>query len=365
MGVARYFPANRAFVIAEIGTSHRGDHLRARKLVDAAADAGADCVKTQIVYAEEIVHPAAGTIELPGGAVAVFDRFTELELPLEFFAETAQHCERRGMAFLASCFGRRGLADLTELGLDVVKIASPEINHASLLRGVRDASLGAILSTGVSTLCDIERALELTGREATGLLHCVTSYPAPEEDYNLRVITHLSRMFGVPVGVSDHSADPVLVPSASVALGARAVEKHLTLSRAGEGLDDAIALEPEGFARMVSAVRRASSRSTEETLNELSTSYGDERLEAVLGDGVKRLAASEACNYGRSNRSILATADIAAGETIGEHNAAALRSEQNVTPGLSPFDWEHVRGARAARSIPNGTGILWTHLLSS
>ena len=365
MGVERYFPPDSAFVIAEIGTSHRGDRVRARELVDAAAEAGADCVKTQIVYASEIVHPAAGSIELPGGSVAVFDRFKELELSAEFFAEMARHCRRRGVAFLASCFGPRGLADLTQLGADAVKIASPEINHLSLLRGVRDSGLSTILSTGVSTLCDIDRALSLTGRTTSGLLHCVTAYPAPEEDYNLRVIENLSRVFGVPVGVSDHSLDPLLVPSASVALGARAVEKHLTHSRNDGGLDDAIALEPDGFAKMVNAVREAAARPAEETMSQLSARYGVERLEAVCGDGVKRLADSETANYGRSNRSILATTDIAPGEAIGEHNAAALRSEQNVTPGLSPFEWEHVRGARAAHPIPNGTGIRWAHLLSS
>ena len=221
MGVERFFAADRTVIIAEIGTSHRGDPARARALVDAAAKAGADCVKTQIVYAEEIVHPNTGLVELPGGAVSLFDRFRQLEVSRQFFAEMNEYCERRNVAFLASCFGPRSLADLVALGLDTVKIASPELNHVPLLDRVRDAGLSAILSTGVSTLADIDRAVRRIGPEAAALMHCVTAYPAPETEYNLRVISNLSRALEVPVGVSDHSLDPRLVPAAAVASGRR------------------------------------------------------------------------------------------------------------------------------------------------
>lgn len=364
MGLERYFAANRAGAIAEIGTSHGGDRGRARELIDAAADAGADCVKTQVVYADEIVHPKTGAVELPGGAVPLFARFRQLEVEPDFFAEMAEHCLSRGVAFLASCFGPRSLQVVTEIGLDTVKIASPELNHALLLRLVRDAGLTAILSTGVSTLSDIERAIDVTGHSDSAIMHCVTAYPAPEEDYNLRVIGNLAAVTGVSVGVSDHSLHPELVPAAAIAVGARAVEKHFTLSRAGEGLDDRIALEPAEFSAMVAAIRDVEHRPSAEALDELGRRFGEDRLSRILGDGVKRLARSEQPNYGRSNRSILATRDIAAGEPIGDDNAAALRSEKNLDPGLSPFHWDDIRGARAARDIADGSGIRWEHLLA-
>ncbi|NBF40684.1 MAG: spore coat protein [Spirochaetes bacterium] len=364
MGLARYFAADHVSAIAEIGTSHGGDRSRARELIDAASEAGADCIKTQIVYADEIVHPKTGAVELPGGAVPLFERFRELEVAPDFFAEMAEHCMSRGVAFLASCFGPRSLRVLTEIGLDTVKIASPELNHAPLLQLVREAGLAAVLSTGVSTLSDIERAVNVTGRSETAIMHCVTAYPAPEEDYNLRVIGHLSAVMGLPVGVSDHSLHPVLVPAAAVAVGARAVEKHFTLSRVGGGLDDRIALEPAAFSEMVAGIRDVEHRPSAEALDEIGRSFGGDRLSRILGDGVKRLAPSEQANYGRSNRSILAARDIAAGEPIGDDNAAALRSEKNLAPGLSPFHWTDIKGARAARDIRDGTGIRWEHLLA-
>ncbi|MFP4566099.1 MAG: N-acetylneuraminate synthase family protein [Spirochaetaceae bacterium] len=379
MGVARYFAAGHVGVIAEIGTSHGGDRGRARELIDAAADAGADIVKTQVVYADEIVHPKTGAVELPGGAIPLFERFRELEVEPDFFADMARHCLDRGVAFLASCFGPRSLQVVGRIGVDTVKIASPELNHAPLLKLLRETGLAAILSTGVSTLADIERAVETAGRPGDGgnggnggnggsagsaIMHCVTAYPAPEEDYNLRVIGNLAAVIGVPVGVSDHSRHPELVPAAAVAVGARAVEKHFTLSRSGDGLDDPIALEPAEFSAMVRAIRRVEHRPPEEALEELGSRFGEARVARILGDGVKRLAPSEQRNYGRSNRSILATRDIAAGEPIGDDNAAALRSEQNLEPGLSPFHWDDIRGARAARDIADGSGIRWEHLLA-
>ncbi|MFP4637948.1 MAG: N-acetylneuraminate synthase family protein [Spirochaetaceae bacterium] len=366
MDVGRFFGGTSTVIIAEIGTSHGGELGHARELVDAAAEAGADCVKTQIVYADEIVHPLTGRVSLPGGEIPLYERFRELEVSPAFFAALAEHCGRRGVTFLASVFGRRSLevlGRLRGLGVDAVKIASPELNHLPLLHAVAETGLEIVLSTGVATLSDIERAVDACG-DACGMLHCVTAYPAPEEEYNLRVVPALRQIFGVGVGVSDHSTDPVLVPAAAVSLGADVIEKHLTLSREGNGLDDRVALEPAAFSDMVRAVRRAERQGPEHTFGELRERYGASRLEKVLGDGVKRLAPSEKANYGRSNRSILATADIPEGEPIDTHNAAILRSEHNLTPGLSPSLWERIRGARAVRPIENGTGVRFDHLLT-
>lgn len=363
MALERYLNSGRTFVIAEIGTAHQGDRPRALELIDAAADSGADCVKTQVVYADEIVHRKTGLVELPGGAVPLWERFRELEVDPQLFADMASRCKERGVLFLASCFGERSLADLRALGSKIVKIASPELNHYPLLETVRKAGLDVVLSTGVATLGDIDAALGRLQSVGIALMHCVTAYPAPPEDYNLLLLQTLPAVFGVAVGVSDHSLDPILVPATAAALGAACIEKHFSLERSGGGLDDPIALEPQEFREMVDAIREAESAGRSEALGTLEKRYGSEQLKKVIGNGVKRLAPSEAANYGSTNRSILAVRDIQAGEPIGPQNAAILRSEKNLTPGLPPREWPVVLGARAAVPIQDGEGIRWEQLL--
>lgn len=360
---------SRPLLIAEIGTSHQGDIGHARELIDAAAESGADCVKTQIVYADELVHPRTGLVELPGGSVPLWERFRALQADRSLFEEMNRRCRERGVSFLASCFGERSLQEVRALQLPSVKIASPELNHLPLLRAVREAGLHVFLSGGVSTLSDIDEALRYLSPGRTTLMHCVTAYPAPPEEYNLRLIRTLSGVFGIPVGVSDHSLDPLIVPTIAAALGATCIEKHFTLAKSGGGLDDPIALEPEGFRKMVASVNDVASESagasgTDEGLwSALRRRFGATEMEAVLGDGVKRLAPSERSNYGRTNRSILSVADIAPGETLTEQNVAILRSEKNLTPGLHPRYWELVLGAQVIREIGDGEGLRWDHLL--
>ena len=352
------------FVIAEIGTGHDGDLARARALIEAASDAGADCAKFQAVLADEIIHPNTGEVPLPGGSVSLYQRFRSLERDREYFAALKEHTERAGLVFLCTPFGPGSAAMLDAMGVAAYKIASPELNYTALIHQVAGYGRPIILSSGVSTLGDIERALDAAGNE-TVLLHCITAYPAPAEEYNLRLLPSLASLFGVPVGVSDHSLDPVLVPTASVAAGGSIVEKHLCLSRSGEGLDDPIALPPQEFRRMVKAVRRAEVEGREATLDRLAGDYGAARVEAVLGDGVKRLAPSERANYGRTNRSLHARSFIVAGEPLSEANIAVLRTEKLLRPGLSPELLSTVIGKHTVRDIPAGEGIVWEDLLST
>jgi len=351
-------PGPRApLIIAELGTSHGGDPAKAREMAAAAAESGAGCVKLQWVLADEILHPKTGEVPLPGGMTRLYDVFRRLEAPPDFYAGVKEHVESLGLVFLCTPFGLKSAAMLRELRPEAVKIASPELNFCALLRAVAEWNLPAFLSSGVSTLGDIEEALGLLGARRTCLLHCVTAYPAPEEDYNLRVLQSLSAVFGVPVGVSDHSLDPELVPALSVALGAVAVEKHFCLSRADPGLDDPIALPPADFARMAAATRAAAEAGPEETLAALRRERGDAKVAAVLGDGVKALAPSERENYSRTNRSLHALRDIQAGEAIGPGDFAALRTEKILRPGLPP-SWEaRVCGRIARQFIPAGEGI--------
>ncbi len=350
-----------ALVVAELGTSHGGDLDRARALIDAAAEAGADCAKFQVIRADEILHPLAGEVELPGGRVALHERFRELERPESFYRKLKEHTERRGLAFLCSAFGLGSARLLRDLAVQAIKIASPELNHYPLLAEVAGYGLPLLLSTGVSTLGDIERALQVTGREVI-LLHCVTAYPAPEAEYNLNLIPNLRRIFGVEVGLSDHSLDPLLVPVLAASLGAPVLEKHITLSRDSAGLDDPIALPPPDFARMVEAVRRAERLGPEGARAWMEERYGRRRVRQALGSGVKELAPCERGNYLATRRSIHALRAIRAGEPLSEANLAVLRSEKNLTPGLGPEFLPALLGRPARRDIPAGEGIRWEQL---
>ena len=345
---------------------------KARELVDAAAWAGADTIKFQWVYADEILHPDTGYVKLPTGNIRLYDRFKQLECPPSFYKEMLDYVHSKGCKFCCSPFGLRSLAELLELKPDFVKVASPELNHFPMLKALVDYSAKAgaaevpvILSSGVSKLSDIKNAIDITGTDNVSLLHCITSYPAPENEYNLKVISTLSEQFGIECGVSDHSLDPVLVPVLSVACGGKVIEKHITLSRATMGLDDPVALEPEQFALMVHTVHQTEATfrhygdelGMERTIEQLSDQFGKERVKAVLGDGVKRLAPAEEANYGRTNRSLHFMRDMKAGEIIGEGDVAVLRTEKVLTPGLTP-DWlDKVTGKKLLRDVTSGAGV--------
>ncbi|HTZ51106.1 MAG TPA: N-acetylneuraminate synthase family protein [Spirochaetia bacterium] len=350
-------------LVAELGTSHRGDLDRARRMIDAAAAAGADCIKFQLVHAEEILHPRSGVVPLPTGNVALYEQFRALERNLEFYAALKRHTEAAGARFLCSPFGIRSARELRSLGVRALKIASPEINHFPLLQEAASYGLPLFLSSGVSTLGDIERALAVTGRQRVVVLHCITSYPAPEEEYNLAVLDSLRDVLGVPLGLSDHSSDPVLVPALAAAHRACVVEKHFTLSRSDPGMDDPIALEPAAFRRMVDAVRRAEADGADRTIRRLEADYGAARVTAVTGSGVKVLAASERANYRRTNRSLHALRDIPEGTLITAGDVAVLRTEKVLRPGIGPEFLAVAVGATAKRSIPDGEGIEWEDLV--
>lgn len=355
-------PEHPVLIVAEIGTGYGTSPEAAFKVIDAAKDSGADCVKFQAVFADEIVHPATGDVLLPGGATPLYDVFKSLERNRGFFRSIKEYTEKSGLLFLCSPFGERSAALLRELDVDAVKIASPELNHYPLLDLVADWGVPVIASTGVSTLGDIERALGHLHHEVV-LLHCVTSYPAPIEDYNVACIHTISEVFGLPVGLSDHSLNPQLVPAVAAAGGARIIEKHFTLDKKGDGLDDPVALTPGQFSQMVAAVREVESIGQNSRMNLLRKKYGPETVQTVVGNGAKGLAASESCNYTTTNRSIITVRDIGAGEALSMDNVALLRSEKNIRPGLRPEYLSTVLGAHVRRDIASGTGLTWRDLI--
>ncbi len=363
------------YIIAEIGTSHQGDIEKAKQLVDAAKNAGADCVKFQWVYADEILHPDTGIVQLPTGAIRLYDRFRELEVKPSFFKMMRDYTRTQGLDFSCSPFGIQSLKELFHLKPDSIKIASPELNHFPMLHELvrlemklpEERRIPVIVSSGVSEMADIDKALavlEPIGKDNISLLHCITSYPAPETEYNLAVLKTLSERFDVRCGVSDHSLDPVLVPCYSVAAGGSVIEKHITLSRDTDGLDDPVALPPELFAQMTQSVRKLDALSPDMRLDSLTDEFGDDMTEAMLGSGEKALAPSEAANYTRTNRSIHYMKSFPAGHKLRRKDIAVLRTEKVLTPGISPEYFEQVIGRRLKTDVTAGAGLLFEHLES-
>lgn len=351
-------------VIAEIGTGHNGSVQKAKELIAAAKESGADAVKFQIVYADEILHPDTGFVALPTGRIPLYERFKALECSEDFYAELALYAQKLGVLFAASAFGIRSADELRLLRPAFVKIASPELNHFPLLERVASFGLPVILSTGVSRLGDIEKAvdcLELHGlsAEMRALLHCVTAYPAPETDYNTAVMQSLSVLFNSPVGVSDHSLDPAAVPIAGLLSGACIVEKHICLSRRDAGLDDPVALEPDQFLQMTTILRNLTGKSNEAIFTAAADyGYSADFLLRIIGAGEKKLAAAEKNNYGRTNRSLHYLSSLPAGTVLGVGDLAVLRTEKNLTVGESPEFLDRFIGAALQKDVKSGAGAI-------
>ena len=205
------------------------------------------------------------------------------------------------------------------------------------------------------------------GKSGVTLLHCVTSYPAPEEEYNVRLIAALKKDFGVETGLSDHSLDPVLVPCLAASQGATVFEKHITLSKKTSGLDDPVALEPGQFLQMTRALRQCqaainrygSERGEKEIIAQMSEQYGSARVQKVLGSGIKALAPAEENNYGRTNRSLHYMRAFEAGHLLKAGDVGVLRTEKVLTPGLSPEFLESVIGKKLSRTVDDGAGVAW------
>lgn len=377
-------------IIAEIGTAHAGSLDKAHELIDAAAFAGADCVKFQWVYADEILHPDTGFVNLPGGKTRLYDTFKQLECSSDFYKKCLEYSHKKGLLFACSPFGTKSFEELAKLNPDAIKIASPELNHFPLLHKCADyyQKIPIIISSGVSKLGDIEKAIQIIQNKKEPcaneksfpdltLLHCITFYPAPEEQYNIKCVKTLRQIFGIPTGISDHSLDPVLVPVLTVLMGGSIIEKHITLSKKDSGLDDPVALEPEQFAVMVHSVKQAISiqerykkegkavkenlenAAEKEILKQLEYEFPSEKITAALGTGIKRLALAEEENYGRTNRSLHYMRSLKKGSRIQPDDISILRTEKILSPGISPEYFSTIEGSILEKEVRSGDGVKW------
>jgi N-acetylneuraminate synthase len=330
----------RVLVIAEAGVNHNGDLALAERMVDVAAEAGADLVKFQSFVAERLATAAAPKAGYQHAGTdageSQLEMLRKLELSPAAHARLRERCEQRGIGFFSTGFDEGSVDMLVAMGQARLKVPSGELTNLPFLRHVGAQGKDVILSTGMGTLEEVRAAvaaLEQAGtpRSRLCVLHCTTAYPAPFAEVNLRAMATLREQLGVEVGYSDHTTG-IEVAIAAVALGARVIEKHFTLDRSLPGPDHAASLEPAELAAMVAAIRH---------------------VEAALGDGVKRRTPSEAANLEAARRSLVAIAPIARGDAFGPHNIGARRPGS----GLSPMRWDEVVGRAAPRDFSAGEAI--------
>ena len=323
---------DKVFIIAEAGVNHNGSIELAKQLIDKASEAGADAVKFQSFKAEKLVTKTAKKAEYQetttGTEENQFQMIKKLELDYGKHQELMDYCKTKNIIFLSSPFDLDSIDLLHNLGLEIFKIPSGEIINLPYLRKIGSLKKKVILSTGMSTLSDIEKALEVLRKAGTSdisILHCNTEYPTPMKDVNLKAMNTIKEAFKVAVGYSDHTLG-IEVPIAAVALGARIIEKHFTLDKTMEGPDHRASLEPDELKEMVTAIRN---------------------IEEALGDGVKKLSNSEAKNINIARKSIVANQQIKKGDLFTENNLAVKRPGT----GISPMQWDEVVGKAAIRDF--------------
>jgi N-acetylneuraminate synthase len=352
--------ASRVLVIAEAGVNHNGSLERALAMIDAAAAAGADCVKFQTFQASELASSrapkAAYQLANTDAAQSQVEMLSQLQLSPSDHEALQAHAAHRRVGFLSTPFDLPSLRLLTQrLGMQLLKVPSGEITNGPFLLEVARTGRDAIVSTGMSSLGEVETALAVLAfgyteqsagcapggeafskayasaaghralRQKVRLLHCTSEYPAPFAEVNLLAMDTLAAAFGLPVGLSDHTPG-THIALAAVARGACVIEKHFTLDRALPGPDHTASLEPPELALMVRNIRD---------------------VESALGEGIKHPTASEARNRAVARKHLVATRKITAGESFSRDNVGAKRAGA----GLSPMEYWSVLGQSAARDF--------------
>lgn len=323
------------FIIAEAGVNHNGDVEIARQLIDVAKYAGTDAVKFQTFRAEDLATPTAPKAEYQllatGSDESQLEMLRRLELSPEAHRTLMNYCQEQGILFLSTPFGEDSADFLADLGIVAFKIPSGEITNLPFLSHVARKGKPMILSTGMSSLAEVEtavRTIEETANRELVLLHCVSNYPANPADVNLRAMHTMAAAFGLPVGYSDHTmGDEVAL--AAVALGACVIEKHFTIDHSLPGPDQQASLEPAELGALVRGIRI---------------------VEASLGDGRKVPIAREVELAKAMRKSLVAARDIPVGAVLTEDMIAIKRPGT----GLPPTMFSKVLGQIAKENIPEG-----------
>ncbi|WP_317175601.1 N-acetylneuraminate synthase [Adhaeribacter swui] len=337
------YEMNRTLIIAEAGVNHNGSIELAKKLIDAAVEAGVDYVKFQTFQAEKLVSKSARKAEYQAKNIndndnSQFAMLKKLELDTKTHHLLIEYCRTKNIKFLSTAFDLESIDLLNDLGIDIFKIPSGEITNFPYLQKIGSLQKPVILSTGMANLAEIEAALEVlenagTNRAHITVLHCNTEYPTPMPDVNLKAMLSIGQAFQVPVGYSDHTLG-IEVPIAAVAMGAVCIEKHFTLDKTMEGPDHIASLEPHELKAMVTAIRN---------------------IEAAMGDGIKRPSPSELKNKEVVRKSIHILKKVNQNEMITADHLIAKRP----AGGISPMLWEHVCGKVATNDLFEGDILKW------
>lgn len=337
---------DKVFIIAEAGVNHNGDPVLAHLLVDKAAWCGADAIKFQAFQTRMLVSwkaPRAGyqAINLNEDGTQ-YDMLKKLELQADTFRELKEHAERLGLEFISSPFDHESIKMLDALGMKTFKIPSGEITNMPYLKHIGSLKKRVILSTGMSSLGEIEKAIELltesgTEQNAISLLHATTEYPAPFEEVNLNAIATIRNAFRMPVGYSDHTSG-IEIPCAAVALGAVIIEKHFTLDRNMQGPDHKASLPVDEFRQMVLAIRN---------------------IELAMGSGIKEATPSERKNIDIVRKSIHCRSSFEAGHIL-THDDIVMKRPGN---GISPMMVDLVAGRCLKHAVEADAMISWEDLV--
>lgn len=337
----------KTIIIAEAGVNHNGSLEVAKRLVDVAADAGADYVKFQTFKTEKLVSVKAAkaayqvkNMKTDKGS-AQFDMLKKLELSKENFVSLKAYCSKKKIKFLSTGFDLESLDMLYKLNIDFFKVPSGEITNLPYLKKVSFFKKPIVLSTGMCSMKEIEDAIFVLvengiKRQAITVLHCNTEYPTPFEDVNLNAMNSIKEAFKVKVGYSDHT-DGIVIPIAAVAAGATIIEKHFTLDKSMEGPDHKASLEPDELKRMVESIRI---------------------VEHSLGNGIKRPSPSEKKNMAIARKSIHLTTDMKKGSIIREANIEMLRPGD----GISPMELKSVIGKKLIKNRKKGYKLTFSDL---
>ena len=322
---------SKVLIIAEAGVNHNGDINIAKRLIDEAKKCGADIVKFQTFNPQKLASRYATMAEYQRENLGVEESqeamLSKLTLQPEEYVELAEYCHKVGIKFLSTPFEIESIHFLDSIQ-DIWKIPSGEITNYPYLVEIARTGKAVILSTGMSTLKEVQDAIDVLQDNGAGkitLLHCTTNYPAPMKDVNLNAMLTLKQECGCEVGYSDHTMG-IEVPIAAVAMGATLIEKHFTLDRGMEGPDHKASLEPDELRAMVMAIRN---------------------VENAMGDGKKEPAASEIANIAIARKSIIAAKPIKAGERFTIDNLTTKRPGT----GINPMRWNEALGQTAKRDF--------------
>lgn len=331
------------FIIAEVGVNHNGDLNLAKDLISKAAECGADCVKFQTFKAERVVVADAPKahyqLKTTDAGESQLEMLRKLELDKGFYQEVLKCCEREGVFFMSTPYNEEDLEFLEDLGVEAYKLASIHAAEPSFAAHVASTGKPLILSTGMATLGEIDqalRAIRATGNDQVVLLQCTTNYPSLPEDANLLAMKSMADVFDIIVGYSDHTVGDVACV-ASVALGAKVIEKHFTLDKSLPGPDHTSSSEPEEFANLVGKIRLT---------------------EVCLGSGYKQPSDIEIKNALGMRRSIVAKHDIAEGTDLKMEHFTFKRPGT----GLRPSSLEQVIGRKTRRNIAADQLIDWSDI---